>query len=197
MGKKKNNIIKLIQNKKEREPKTIRYKIDDEEIIIKVKDYISLKDSFKMANEIFGFIIDGEGYNINNYNPHLRDIAIRSATILYFTDVNLPSDTEKLHQLLFNTTLYDDVVESMDLETTYSLWSSIINGVDEKIRGYVDICTHNKQFNDLVEYVKSFIAELPNAIKQFDPDKIMQFSKSLKGENREDIGKELINLLKK
>lgn len=195
MSKTKNKQIvsKLIKNDK-KEPVDLVIKLNAEpaeEIHIKVSPQLDFEDRLAMTKDIYKFVcISEEGEELDptveSYQPELRTYAQRFSVITYFTDLELPSETDSevnmVHQLVMNTSLYEKIMEIVGNEA-----ESVFQEADELIKAYRDTAIANKNFNSIANKLTSFIDGITNQFKNINVDEIKNLLGKFQNADIEDI----------
>jgi len=195
MSKTKNKQIvsKLIKNDK-KEPVDLVIKLNTEpaeEIHIKVFPQLDFEDRLAMTKDIYKFVcISEEGENLDpmveSYQPELRTYAQRFSVITYFTDLELPSETDAemkmVNQLVMNTSLYEKIMEIVGNEA-----ESVFQEADELIKAYRDTAIANKNFNSIANKLTSFIDGITDQFKNINLDEIKNLLGKFQNADIEDI----------
>lgn len=121
---------------------------------ILVKKNLSLFDVDDFVDAVVNSCFDENG----EYNPELRDFATRSMTILFYTNCDLPEDLSIQHTLLFNSTLYFDVLRHID----GSQFEKMIDAISEKINYRLN--TNIKAFENKIKLLFDQIEEFSNSM---------------------------------
>lgn len=81
-------------------------------IDITVKQTIGLKDAISMVDDIvdMSFLEDG------TYVPHMSDFAHRINVISRYTDFALPEDIEQQYELVYTTSLYEQITFHINMK---------------------------------------------------------------------------------
>ena len=87
-----------------------------------------------------------------SYNPEMKDFAIRSIVIELYTNLNLPSNLDRLYNILYGSDLVFAVYEHIDRRQ----FDVMMHAIDERIDALVDanISTVNRQI-DLLQNAMS------------------------------------------
>ncbi|MBQ2884516.1 MAG: hypothetical protein IJE43_12205 [Alphaproteobacteria bacterium] len=195
MSKTKNKQIvsKLIKNDK-KEPVDLVIKLNTEpaeEIHINVFPQLDFEDRLAMTKDIYKFVcISDEGENLDpmveSYQPELRTYAQRFSVITYFTDLELPSETDAemkmVNQLVMNTSLYEKIMEIVGNEA-----ESVFQEADELIKAYRDTAIANKNFNSIANKLTSFIDGITDQFKNINLDEIKNLLGKFQNADIEDI----------
>lgn len=199
MNKTKNKQIvsKLIKdNKKEPVDLVIRLNTEPaEEIHIKVNPQLSFEERLGMTKMIYDFVCmsdreedDGENIEptIDDYQPELLTYAKRFAVIAYFSDLELPTETDadvKLaNELVMNTSLYEKIMEIVGDEA-----GSIFQEADELIKTYRDAAVATTNFNTIAKKITSFIDGIADQFKDVDLNEIKNLLGKFKNADIEEI----------
>lgn len=91
-----------------------------------------------------------------SYNPEMKDFAIRSIVIELYTNLNLPSNLDRLYNILYGSDLVFAVYEHIDRRQ----FDVMMHAIDERIDALVDanISTVNRQI-DLLQNAMSELGE--------------------------------------
>lgn len=195
MSKTKNKQIvsKLIKNDK-KEPVDLVIKINTEpaeEIHIKVFPQLDFEARLGMTKMIYEFVCESDEQeelepNIDNYQPELLTYAKRFAVITYFSDLELPTETDadvKLaNTLVMNTSLYEKIMEIVGDEA-----GSIFQEADELIKAYRDAAVSTMNFNSIAKKLTTFIDSIADQFKNIDLDEVKNLLGKFKNADIEEI----------
>lgn len=117
--------------------------VDGAEVVI--KKVISLSDMLQFVNEVVEACIDGE---TGEYLPEVYDFAVRSAVLSYYANIALPSSLEDRYALLYQTKLYIDILNVVNI----SQFDSIKSAINRKIQYMLDIMTSaaTEKINEII-----------------------------------------------
>lgn len=191
-------VSKMIKNSK-KEPVDLVIKLNTEpadEIHIKVYPQLSFEARLGMIKMIYDFVCmsdreeDDDGGNIeptiDDYQPELLTYAKRFAVIAYFSDLELPTETDadvKLaNELVMNTSLYERIMEIVGDEV-----GSIFQEADELIKTYRDAAVATTNFNTIAKKLTSFIDGISDQFKNVDLDEIKNLLGKFKNADIEEI----------
>lgn len=75
-----------------------------------IKHFISNAEMLAFVRDVSSqcFTADGE------YHPELFDFLVRANTIAYYTNLELPEDTEKVYRLAILSGLYEDIIDEVE-----------------------------------------------------------------------------------
>jgi len=123
---------------------------------------------------------------VESYQPELRTYAQRFSVITYFTDLELPSETDAemkmVNQLVMNTSLYEKIMEIVGNEA-----ESVFQEADELIKAYRDTAIANKNFNSIANKLTSFIDGITDQFKNINLDEIKNLLGKFQNADIEDI----------
>ena len=158
--------------------------IDWHGLEIEIKHSISFESVVGLIDSIAGLCFDN-----GDYRPERVQYAIRSFIVQLYTNLNMPSNANKHYAILFDTDLYDTIIEHIN----YDQYMSIVNAVSDKVRyiRQVNIDGAQKKINDAANALDELASavggvmngvtgedmeKLTNAISdgRFDESKLMQ-----------------------
>lgn len=76
-----------------------------------IKHNLSLKDMLAFVDAVTKNCFSEENAT---YMPEIKDFATRSCIIEYYTNISLPSNVEKRYELLYRSSILNDIVQHID-----------------------------------------------------------------------------------
>lgn len=142
----------------------------EDTIEIAVKTHLSVSERAMMVSDIVNmvFITDENG---SRYCPAFKKFAIEYNIVNYFTDVALPSDTDKACKFLENSGLANRIVNA--LPDGYAI--EIITEATEAIEYRKQELLKKSKFDDLIENVLGVVKTLSATTEGIDFPQIMEF----------------------
>lgn len=145
---------------------------------------IEIKHSISFDSVIA--LIDGIAascFDDGDYRPERTEYVLRSAVVQLYTNLTLPSNANKQYALLFDTDLYDTVLDHIN----YSQYNSIVIAVNDKVR-YIrqtNINSVQKQINDAMQSLNGLMSVIGDVMNGVTPDDISNLVNAI-GENGVD-----------
>ena len=136
---------------------------------ITVKQTLSFEDTLVFVD---GVVKSCFAENTGEYLPEIRDFAIKSCVLEMYANFALPVNTERRHELIYNTDAYDTVVNNIDKRQL----TEIIDAINQKI------------YNILQANIESINAQMNKVYSTLD-NLEKQFSDMLDGISPEDVSK--------
>lgn len=134
---------------------TFNTKINGEVVAVNAKSALSFNDMLSFADDIITGIF-GTGDRASLY---LRDFLIKSYTIQYYTDYEMPEDINEIYDIVYESDLYEDTIKDKDFD--YKQYDSLMIGLDEQIKYEIQKSASKTKLDDLFEAVT-------DVIKKFD-----------------------------
>lgn len=132
-----------------------------EDVIIKIKNIITLPEMLSFVKEVVEACIDGE---TGEYLPEAYDFAIRTSVLTRYANFAMPTNLEKQYWLVYKTSAFSQVVEHID----ECQFNDIIRAIDKKINFMLNIMSSAavtkineviSKFNEIAEAGGSFFGE--------------------------------------
>lgn len=99
--------------------------VDGVDVVIKYT--ISMSEAIAFVDSVTSISYSGVDHT---YSPEVRDFAVRVNTIARYTNIKLPDNTEDKYVFVYSGTIFDTVVDSINM----AQFKSIMFGIDHKIR---------------------------------------------------------------
>lgn len=162
-----------------------------EDVIIQIKQSITLPEMMLFVQEVVEACIDGES---GEYIPEAYDFAIRSAVLTHYANFAMPTSLDKRYWLVYNTQAFQQVINCINK----CQFDDIIRAIDRKIKYMLNVMS-SAAITKIHEIIDKFnnIAEVSG--KLFDDvsnDEIADFINGiakLKDVKEEDIAKAIVD----
>lgn len=120
------------------------HKIEWRGMEIEIREGISLQEVTILVEGVVRACFDED----DNYRPEVQPFVLKDLTIGVFTNIALPSDSNKRYAIIRDTDLFQTVVEYINEEQFYC----IKDAIDERIqyRCQMNISTLSSQVNEVV-----------------------------------------------
>ena len=169
------NILKAINMNDKDDTQIISFGDNDNKVEIKVKKRISLADKIDFINIVATSVFDvNEDEHTVTYKPYYKKFMFECTLVLYFTDITLPNNEEKIATFLRQTQIISKITDIVGEEYIKDIMYSIDELIDFKKR---EIANSTKAVD-----IMSGIEELINVFKE-----------KIEGMNAEDLIK-LLNI---
>lgn len=111
------------------------------------------------------------------YLPEVRDFAINSCIIDYYTNINIVDDVN----IRYNTIYCTNLIEQIKKEISTNQLNNIIDALDEKIdyRVSTNIDALLSQVDNIVQTLENFAQKAQDSFKDLTPDDIKDFVSSI------------------
>lgn len=136
-------------------------------IDIEVHRTLNFTDAMKFVDMVVSLTYDEM---TGNYTPELKDLGIRKSVIDFYTNVELSTDIEKCHEVLYETDLFEFVLNLINRRQL----NMIVTSIDDKLN-YItqtNIDVINRKMNELTSVFEDFM-------KNFEGIDISQFQTAL------------------
>ena len=142
-------------------------------IEITIKHSLDFYKSLEFVNDIVQNCFNEE---TGLYMPELADIIARRDIVVMYSNVNLPSGTDRMHEVLFNTDLVDVIAESANSLQIDNLVSSAMQKIEYLKAEHTSLS--NKKLEDIMtqfdELYESF-SDIINFASEEDVEKMAKF----------------------
>ena len=143
-------IEKVMKERFAGEPKTF----DWYGVEIEHKENIPMEYAVTFVNNVVDTCFDKDG----NYIPEFKDFLIRSFTVQMYSNVRLPQDLKKQYDILYNSDLYNVLIQHVDIVQ----YDTLLMAIDEKLeyRRNADVMTMRMTLNNLIAQFQNFGEQL-------------------------------------
>ena len=130
-----------------------------------IKHTIGIRDMLRFVEGVFQSCFSDDG----EYIPEVRDFAIKSCLLKYYTNISLPSNVERRYDLIYSSDITEVVLEYVN----EAQLSEIVKASDARIKhtANANIEALNKQMRDLYstfENLQTNIEEIFSGINADD-----------------------------
>ena len=145
-------------------------------ITIRVKKCLTLYDMMAFTDYVVKACFDSE---TGEYLPEMRDFAIDSAIINFYTNIELPSDPAEQFKLLSNISLPHIIVDAVEINKWQ--YHSLLEAIEDKIESLVsaDVYELKEKFEDAMESLASVTEQMSNIFGDFTGENISGILESL------------------
>lgn len=121
---------------------------------IEHKENIPMEYAVTFVNNVVDTCFDKDG----NYIPEFKDFLIRSFTVQMYSNVRLPQDLKKQYDILYNSDLYNVLIQHVDIVQ----YDTLLMAIDEKLeyRRNADVMTMRMTLNNLIAQFQNFGEQL-------------------------------------
>lgn len=143
-------IEKVMKERFTEEPKTF----DWYGVEIEYKENIPMEYAVTFVNNVVDTCFDKDG----NYIPEFKVFLIRSFTVQMYSNVRLPQDLKKQYDILYNSDLYNVLIQHVDIVQ----YDTLLMAIDEKLeyRRNADVMTMRMTLNNLIAQFQNFEEQL-------------------------------------
>lgn len=164
---------------------------------IQIKRVLSWYESLAFIEGVVDSCID---YENGDYLPEAYDLAIKSALLEFYTNVDVPEDATSQYELVYFT----DIVERVLSEINAAQFNDNIRAVDKKIAFYTNlICSSvSAKVDTVVQKVDEFAESASKLFSGVDPDKMASVVEQLSAYDtnnpatQESIARTILNIYK-
>ena len=154
----------------EEEALTITLGADEDTVEISVKPSLSITDRIAIVDDIVDMVFIDRGNGVQ-YLPTLKRFAIEYNIVSYFTDIKLPSDSNKAHKFLERS----DIVSKIEKLLPYDYLGDIIADACEAIEYRAQELLKRSKFDDCIDRIIDVIKALNLKINDIDISEIVDF----------------------
>ncbi len=135
-----------------------------DDITINIDRTLDLHDMIAFEKYVVSSCFDDD---TNEYMPEIKDFATRCAIYEFYTDVDLPGDTEEAYKFVYST---GDILDSIMNSINRSQFNSIMESIDEKIRSIVEanISVAHEQIDEAFNLIKSMQKQFEDILGNYD-----------------------------
>ena len=129
------NILKAINLNDKDDTQVVSFGDNDNKVEVTVKKRISLADKIEFINIVASSVFDiNEDENKVIYKPYYKKFMFDCTLVLYFTDITLPNNEEKITTFLRQTQIVPKITEIVGDEYIKDIMYSIDELIDFKKR---------------------------------------------------------------
>lgn len=161
---KKLSFNSLADEIKEQEVKTIRLD-PDSKFEIHVKPTLSMGEAMKFVNNVVSACVDLETMN---YTPEAYDLALRLATIVTYTDIEPPKNYEKAYKVLYETKLYDKILDCVNKEHYFVLVDAAYDHIEYLKNSLISVSA--VKMGEVVDKMNKMMDDSANTLKEMNSD---------------------------
>lgn len=113
----------------------------------------------------------------DSYLPELRPFAIMNCIIDFYTDLDMPNETEERYRILYCSDIVDKVLNAINMRQ----FNDIVDGIDKKIEHRVQshIDAVFRQMDTVMEALDSMNTQMSNLFNGVDQDQIQALIKNV------------------
>lgn len=140
----------------------------DEKITVNITRRLSIADQRKFFDDILSwiFVDSSEGERI--YCPHYKELAFKYCVISYFSDLQMPSDVNKIYQIIDGSSVYNDISKAIGDEYLSFLFACLNEMVNHELLKSVN----KSRFDKFIDAADSYLKELSKVINGLSPETI-------------------------
>lgn len=91
------------------------------------------------------------------YEPEFYDFALKLSTLVFYAGISVPSDLYKAHDVIYNTNIYDVVLEKINSKQYQVLCDAINQRINYVVNTFVS--TQAARLNDVIEKINGVFDE--------------------------------------
>ena len=167
--------------------------------IIKVKSMLTFDEMTGFVNSVVNAIC-----NENGYTPVVEKIALIRATLAYYTNLEFDYKNENITMnLLYNTTLYDDILDKINSKQYEDMLNAISVAVDYKLQSNVSaieqkykdlsVIFENEQ-KELMSQMEKLVEVFGKIGENFNSNEIKLLVEKIANKDETEIAKEVLNV---
>lgn len=153
---------------------------------IVVKRHLSLAEATKFVDACVNACFDSD---TAVYAPEMKDAAVDSSIVAFYTNITLPESIEKQYELIYHSAILDSIKPYIDQNQL----NSIICAIDKKAEYLVRVNTErvNRQISDLQNAAENIQNQLSDMFNDINIDDVKNVIGSLseKGLDEEKLVK--------
>ena len=166
---------------------------------IKVKSLLNFDEMTGFVNSVVNAIC-----NENGYTPIVEKVALIRATLAYYTNLEFDYKNENTTMnLLYNTTLYDDILDRINSKQYEDMLNAISVAVDYKLQSnisaieqkYKDLSVifENEQ-KELMSQMEKLVEVFGKIGENFNSNEIKLLVEKIANKDETEIAKEVLNV---
>ena len=194
-------ISKIANSKINASTSNIQYTNPDTNVTttIKVKSLLNFDEMTGFVNSVVNAIC-----NENSYTPIVEKVALIRATLAYYTNLEFDYKNENTTMnLLYNTTLYDDILDRINSKQYEDMLNAISVAVDYKLQSNVSAI--EQKYKDLSVIFENEQKELMSQLEKlcevfgkigenFNSNEIKLLIEKIANKDETEIAKEVLNI---
>lgn len=194
-------ISKIANSKINASTSNIQYTNPDTNVTttIKVKSLLNFDEMTGFVNSVVNAIC-----NENSYTPIVEKVALIRATLAYYTNLEFDYKNENTTMnLLYNTTLYDDILDRINSKQYEDMLNAISVAVDYKLQSNVSAI--EQKYKDLSVIFENEQKELMSQMEKlcevfgkigenFNSNEIKLLIEKIANKDETEIAKEVLNI---
>ena len=148
--------------------------VDFNGVEIRVLKTVGLTQLMQMTKYVSGICFDGD---TGEYLPELRDFAIRSSVVMWYTDIELPDDVFEQYDILYASPLFDCILESID----ESQFLEFVAAVEKKLEyiASISVDSSRKKLDEIVNTFSELSSLLEDLFGGISSDEINNIAEAI------------------
>lgn len=147
-----NDLKEAVINAKDTPDYSNYVTIDWYGVEVEVRRTINFENAMRFVDGVVSITYDNQ---TGSYTPELKDLGIRKSVIDLYTNVELPTDIEECHEVLYETNLFESVLNLINGRQFNMLVASIDEKLNYITQTNIDII--NRKVNELTSVFESFM----------------------------------------
>jgi hypothetical protein len=141
---------------------------------IAVQKTLSLQQALAFIKNTVSMVVDME---TGEYMPEVCDFALKLNVILSYTDIAIPKDLEKAYKVVYESNLYDSVMDVINSEQYYILEDA----VSDRVQYLRDMLVSGAaiQVNDMIKKMEDTMGDSLKTLNEFNSDSFLNALNSM------------------
>lgn len=154
------------------------------DVNITISRTLSLQEVLQFVEDVVSSCVDME---TGRYTPEIYAFSLRASVLTRYANFTLPKDLDKQYNLIYNTTVFQQILDHIDL----GQYNEIVNAINERIRHEVVMMesTLAGQMAELTEKINTFIDGSEKLFGSIDTEDMSTLMKNLSKAGNVDEGK--------
>lgn len=185
MAKKKNNTVSIADIEKampsNTNVKAIEFTNGENSVQILVKQSISLTEYSNMIKDIATMVFVDTGNGDNEYTPYLKRFAIYFEILNYFTNINIPANTNKIWELINREDIMDKIIDAVPKKYIHSILAdsaALIDFKKSQIRG---------KFDEILIGISEIISKIKEKTSNMSQEDLLELMNHISPELKQNL----------
>ena len=141
---------------------------------IAVQKTLSLQQALAFIKNTVSMVIDTE---TGEYMPEVCDFALKLNVILSYADIAIPKDLEKAYKVVYESNLYDSVMDVINSEQYYILEDA----VSDRVQYLRDMLVSGAaiQVNEMIKKMEDTMGDSLKTLNEFNSDSFLNALNSM------------------
>lgn len=141
---------------------------------IAVQKTLSLQQALAFIKNTVSMVVDTE---TGEYMPEVCDFALKLNVILSYADIAIPKDLEKAYKVVYESNLYDSVMDVINSEQYYILEDA----VSDRVQYLRDMLVSGAaiQVNEMIKKMEDTMGDSLKTLNEFNSDSFLNALNSM------------------